>query len=213
MKDLITIMLNGAFDNIKRILFASDRVTDMEMRNAILNGEVKPTRKVNEELCIGCSGCANICPTGSITMKPLQKPVKITENWVKKEVPEFNEERCVVCYWCHDFCPIYALYGQAGAVHPNDVGESDLDPKDLMSEPIKIDEEKLAFISQYLATNSVITKHEISNVDNDADVVDEDSAVEDSIASVDADSALEDSIASVDADSAVEDSAKENGDD
>ena len=33
-------MLNGAFDNIKRILFASDRVTDMEMRNAILNGEV-----------------------------------------------------------------------------------------------------------------------------------------------------------------------------
>ena len=91
MKDLITIMLNGAFDNIKRILFASDRVTDMEMRNAILNGEVKPTRKVNEELCIGCSGCANICPTGSITMKPLQKPVKITENWVKKEVPEFNE--------------------------------------------------------------------------------------------------------------------------
>ena len=82
-----------------------------------------------------------------------------------------------------------------------------------MSEPIKIDEEKLAFISQYLATNSVITKHEISNVDNDADVVDEDSAVEDSIASVDADSAVEDSIASVDADSAVEDSAKENGDD
>ena len=151
MKDLITIMLNGAFDNIKRILFASDRVTDMEMRNAILNGEVKPTRKVNEELCIGCSGCANICPTGSITMKPLQK--------------------------------------------------------------IKIDEEKLAFISQYLATNSVITKHEISNVDNDADVVDEDSAVEDSIASVDADSAVEDSIASVDDNSAAEDSAKENGDD
>ena len=73
------------------------------------------------------------------------------------------------------------------------MGESDLDPKDLMSEPIKIDEEKLAFISQYLATNSVITKHEMSNVDNDADD--------------------EDSIASVDEDSAVEDSAKENGDD
>ena len=116
-----------------------------------------------------------------------------TENWVKKEVPEFNEERCVVCYWCHDFCPIYALYGQMGAVHPNDVGESDLDPKDLMAEPIKIDEEKLAFISQYLATNSVITKHEMSNVDEDF--------------------AVENSIASVDEDSAVEDSAKENGDD
>jgi hypothetical protein len=62
-----------------------------------------------------------------------------------------------------------------------------------MSEPIKIDEEKLAFISQYLATNSVITKHEMSNVDDDSDA--------------------EDSIASVDEDSAAEDSAKENGDD
>ena len=58
---------------------------------------------------------------------------------------------------------------------------------------IKIDEEKLAFISQYLATNSVITKHEISNVDNDADA--------------------EDSIPSVDDNSAAEDNAKENGDD
>ena len=58
---------------------------------------------------------------------------------------------------------------------------------------IKIDEEKLAFISQYLATNSVITKHEISNVDNDADD--------------------EDSIPSVDDNSAAEDNAKENGDD
>lgn len=189
MKDLIKIMLYGAFDNIKRILLASDRVTDMEMRNAILNGEVKPTRKVNEELCIGCSGCANICPTGSITMKPLQKPVKITDNWLKKEVPEFNEERCIVCYWCHDFCPIYALYGQAGAVHPNDVGESDLDPKDLMAEPIKIDDEKLAFITQYLATNSVISKHEMSNVDE------------------------EDSAPGAGNDSAAEDSKKENGDD
>ena len=61
----------------------------------------------------------------------------------------------------------------------------------MMAEPIKIDEEKLAFISQYLATNSVITKHEISNVD----------------------STEEDSVVESDEVSAENESAKENGDD
>ena len=34
MKDVLKIMLNGAYTNFKRILFAADRVTDMELRNA-----------------------------------------------------------------------------------------------------------------------------------------------------------------------------------
>ena len=61
MKNLLEIMLNGAYDNFKRIFFASDRVTDIEMRNAILNGEVKPEEKVNEDACIGCGGCDWMC--------------------------------------------------------------------------------------------------------------------------------------------------------
>ena len=42
MKNLIRIMLEGAFSNIKRIFFASDRVTDMKLREDILNCNVKP---------------------------------------------------------------------------------------------------------------------------------------------------------------------------
>ena len=39
------IFLEGAYGKFKENPFASDRVTDMEMRNAILTGQVKPTEK------------------------------------------------------------------------------------------------------------------------------------------------------------------------
>ena len=35
MKDFIRVFLEGIINNSKRILFASDRVTDIEMRNKI----------------------------------------------------------------------------------------------------------------------------------------------------------------------------------
>ena len=75
MKNLLKIFLEGIYGNFKKILFASDRVTDMELRNKIVSGEVKPTDKVSRT-CIGCGGSANVCPTNAITMKPLQNPVE-----------------------------------------------------------------------------------------------------------------------------------------
>ncbi|MBX7076000.1 MAG: 4Fe-4S binding protein [Methanobacteriaceae archaeon] len=154
MKNLLKIFLEGAYGNLKKILFASDRVTDMEMRNAILTGQVKPTEKVSRA-CIGCGGCANVCPTDAITMKPLKEPHKLAEGWTVTEVPELNQEKCVVCYWCHDFCPIYALYEEAGAIHPNDVGDNVLDVENLIKEPFKIPEDKIAFIAQYMSDKSL----------------------------------------------------------
>lgn len=180
MKNLLEIMLNGAYDNLKRILFASDRVTDIEMRNAILNGEVKPEEKVNEHSCIGCGGCANVCPTGAITMKTLQHSVKLSNGWEKTEVPELDPLKCVVCYWCHDFCPVYALYEEAGSIHPNNVGDSDIDPDNLMTQPIKISEDKMAFIAQYISDKSVLSQKNIV-VDTDDDLRDSELEVEDDL--------------------------------
>ena len=167
MKDVLKIMLNGAYTNFKRILFASDRVTDMELRNAILTGTVEPDKKVDEAACRGCGGCANVCPTGAVTMKPLKSPVKIKEGWVKTEVPELDPLKCVVCYWCHDFCPIYSFFEEAGTIHPGNVGEIHIDTVELFEEPIKISQDKISFIAQYLQDKSLLSE----NIVHDADEI------------------------------------------
>lgn len=158
MTNLARIFLEGAYINLKRILFASDRVTDMELRSMILEGRVKPTEKVAKIPCIGCAGCSNVCPTGAIEMEDLEKPVEIMEGLVKTQLPVLNSEKCVNCYYCHDFCPLYALFGEAGTIHPNDVGEVESDISKLLEKPVKISEDKIAFISQYLADNTIIRK-------------------------------------------------------
>lgn len=156
MKNLIRIVLEGAFSNFKRIFFARDRVTDMEMRNAILNGEIEPERKVAKEACIGCGGCANVCPTKAITMKKLNSAEWLSVGWSKTEIPELDSLKCVNCYYCHDFCPVYALFSEPGTIHPNAVGELEVNVNDLIEEPIKISEDKINYISQYLSDKTVL---------------------------------------------------------
>ncbi len=158
MTNLVLIFLEGAYTNLKRIIFASDRVTDMDVRNMILEGKVTPTDKVAEVSCIGCGGCSNACPTGAIEMVDLDEPVELMEGLIKKQLPVLHSEKCVHCYYCHDFCPLYALFGEAGTIHPNDVGEVTSDISQLLEKPVKISDDKLAFISQYLADNTIIKK-------------------------------------------------------
>lgn len=156
MRNLIRIALEGAFTNFKRIFFAADRVTDMDLRNQISTLNVKVDDRIDEVACIGCSGCSNVCPTSAIDMKTLASPVKLTEDWTISEVPEINLEKCVVCYYCHDFCPIFSLYGQKGAVHPSCVGDQEVDVSEFIEQPFKISEDKLKVISQYLSDKTVL---------------------------------------------------------
>ena len=160
MRNLIRIALEGAVTNFKRIYVAADRVTDMDMRNQIATLSVKVDDRVDEKACIGCSGCANVCPTGAIEMKPLASPVKLTEDWTKDKVPEINLEKCVVCYYCHDFCPIFSLYGQKGTVHPSCVGDQEVDISEFLEQPFKISEDKLKVIAQYLSDKTVLRNNE-----------------------------------------------------
>jgi len=160
MKNILRIALEGAFVNFKRIFFAADRVTDMDMRNQIATLSVEVDDRVDESACIGCAGCANVCPTNAIDMKNLATPVKITKNWIKTQVPEINLEKCIVCYYCHDFCPIFSLYGEKGTIHPSCVGNQEVNVSDFINEPFKISEDKLKVISAYLSDKTVLKNRE-----------------------------------------------------
>lgn len=160
MRNLIRIALEGAFTNFKRIFFAADRVTDMDMKKQIATLSVEVDDRVDESACIGCSGCANVCPTNAIVMKPLAHPVKLTEGWVKDQVPEIILEKCVVCYYCHDFCPIFSFYGQKGAIHPSCVGDQEVDVSEFLEQPFKISDDKLKIIAQYLSDKTVLKNKE-----------------------------------------------------
>ena len=160
MKDLLKIALNGAFSNFKRIFFAADRVTDMELRRQIATGNVVQEETLDADACIGCAGCANVCPKGAIEMKALASPVKLTDQWVKTEIPELDSLKCIVCYYCHDFCPVYALFGLKGTIHPNSVGQQHIEVSDLLNMPVKISEDKLKVISKYLSDKTIIKNKE-----------------------------------------------------
>ena len=160
MSSILRIALEGAFTNFKRIFFAADRVTDMDMRNQIATLSVKVDDRVDEKACIGCAGCANVCPTGAVEMKKLASPVKITDDWVKTEVPEINLEKCVVCYYCHDFCPVFSLYGEKGTIHPSNVGDQEVDIASAIEQPFKISDDKLKYIAQSLSDKTVLKNQE-----------------------------------------------------
>ena len=157
------IFIDGIYTNLKRIIFGSDCVTDLQLRHDALAGQVKPSPKVDGIACIGCGGCANVCPTKAIAMVPVE-PVELAEGLVKTAIPEIDEIMCVHCYHCHDFCPVYALFGVAATIHPNDVGtKCDSDIEKIIENPVKISEDKIKYLAQYLNDNSIIAQSEVEN--------------------------------------------------
>ncbi|MHC1599175.1 MAG: 4Fe-4S binding protein [Candidatus Methanofastidiosia archaeon] len=142
MRNMFIFMLKGAYDNLGRIIFAKDRKTSIQMRNKILAGQVTYPKTVNENACIGCGACANICPVDAIDMELLKKPVKITKSYVKEKHPVFNPLKCMYCFQCHDNCPIFAFYGMPAAIHPRHVGDFDINLTELLQQPIVMKDKK-----------------------------------------------------------------------
>jgi len=153
LRSFAKIFLTGIYENLERIIFGSDRYTDIELRNAILSGTVKLPKTVIEELCIGCEGCANVCPTKAIEMIPIE-PIKITENYIKDKIPRINAEKCIYCLYCHDFCPVFSVFNEVSPIHPRDVGEYvEIDVSKLLQKKIEISEEQINKICSLLSIN------------------------------------------------------------
>lgn len=53
-------------------------------------------KEVNDQLCTGCGGCENICPTDAITMR---------ENYEGFIMPSVDGSKCVNCKKCLSVCP------------------------------------------------------------------------------------------------------------
>jgi energy-converting hydrogenase B subunit L len=153
LKTLAKIFISGFYENLERIVFGTDRYTSKEMKNTILSG-VKLPRSVFEELCIGCKGCANVCPTGCIEMIPIE-PVKLTDFYSKECVPKINSYNCIFCLYCHDFCPVFSIFSEVSPIHPRHVGEEcmEIDVSKLLERPVEIPEEQLQKIARILSIN------------------------------------------------------------
>ncbi len=55
--------------------------------------------KVEEQTCIGCAKCKEVCPAGAITM------VKGEKN----KLPKIDRKLCIRCFCCQEFCPKGAM--------------------------------------------------------------------------------------------------------
>lgn len=61
---------------------------------------------IRDELCVGCSVCAVVCPTECIDMVPSEREVEMKgRKIVRKKKPEVHLFACIRCGLCEEFCP------------------------------------------------------------------------------------------------------------
>ena len=120
--------------NIPKILFGSQSLVDNEIRAAIEGGELKYPKTVDEDLCLGCGVCANVCPTKCITMRELDKPIEIRPGQTKSKYPQIDISKCCFCYLCHDSCPTFTVHKTHAAINPRNVKCTGKKAKDLFED-------------------------------------------------------------------------------
>ncbi|HIE09236.1 MAG TPA: 4Fe-4S dicluster domain-containing protein [Armatimonadetes bacterium] len=57
--------------------------------------------EVDLDKCIGCAGCANVCPTRCIEVVDIDQETRRIE---------IHRERCIFCARCNEVCPEGAIY-------------------------------------------------------------------------------------------------------
>lgn len=59
-----------------------------------------------DELCIGCSLCAKVCPNNTIVM--LERPEQTDPKLKHRPIVDLN--RCIFCGYCAEVCPANCLF-------------------------------------------------------------------------------------------------------
>ena len=91
--DRVPIRKRTRFIRSLVIPFAATPLQRMRQRH-------EPAPQFNDEKCIRCLRCANICPAKALTLKE-------EENGTKHIVCDYK--KCIRCYCCHEMCPVDAI--------------------------------------------------------------------------------------------------------
>jgi NADH-quinone oxidoreductase subunit I len=63
-----------------------------------------------DEKCIGCSRCAQVCPSGCIEMVPDSHEIEINgRKIVRKKRPQVRIYSCIRCGLCEEYCSTKAI--------------------------------------------------------------------------------------------------------
>ncbi len=91
----------------------------------------------NNDRCVGCGICVNVCPTESLRLGPI---VPIARGLIEMELVSVNESSCVLCGLCSVACPFDSL---SLAINGEPIKELNNYPKwDIIS---TVDEEKCIY--------------------------------------------------------------------
>ena len=92
-------------DSVAQASAAASRVCSILSQNYI---EVEPIiAEVNEELCIGCGACEEVCPFGAIELKEEEK--QLEEILLRTRKSYVNPALCKGCGACIPECPVGAM--------------------------------------------------------------------------------------------------------
>ena len=121
--------------NIPKIIFGTGRLVDEDMKKRITSGELAEPLTVDEDLCMGCGVCANICPTKAITMRETGEKIELTQGRYKEKVPVIEHIKCVYCFQCHDTCPVFTVHKKPAAIHPRGIKVTGIKAQELFKQP------------------------------------------------------------------------------
>ncbi|MCC7553494.1 MAG: 4Fe-4S binding protein [Methanobacteriaceae archaeon] len=76
------------------------------MASVLRDGNEKRELTHNNEKCVGCGICTDICPTSALKLGPV---LPVARGLLEKDLIKINGDKCVLCGLCASSCPFDAL--------------------------------------------------------------------------------------------------------
>ncbi len=90
----------------KKTHFVKSLIIPFLTRSAQKKAQRKEPRPLfNDDSCIRCAKCVNICPAKALTMEPMKE--QCDGKYKKHVVADYS--KCIRCYCCHEMCPANAI--------------------------------------------------------------------------------------------------------